>query len=108
MPPNLKIDGFITSKYLFGAPASKLETVVKAQLSKATFVPPDYPDYVFSSPLKTFQERQLTIFKGKLNENGKDESIIVYLIYQRSRIRLMRVLPQWFMKRAVVLPLNQT
>ena len=71
MPPNLKIDGFITSKYLFGAPASKLETVVKAQLSKATFVPPDYPDYVFSSPLKTFQERQLTIFKGKLNENGK-------------------------------------
>ncbi len=39
MPPYLKIDGTITSKYLFGAPASKLETVVKAQLSKASFDP---------------------------------------------------------------------
>ena len=68
--PRPVISGEVQCKYLFGAPAAGLRTVVRADISGAPFRAGKYTDYIFNSPLKEYQERSVSIFEGALNDDG--------------------------------------
>jgi len=69
-PPNLVLQGSIACKYLFGAPASNLKCNVQVDLKDRRFAPEKYSDFIFSTPLKQYFSRTLTIYNGNLDNQG--------------------------------------
>jgi len=68
--PDLTLRGTVTAKYLFGAPAADLPATVTVDLSDQNFILDTYGDYVFSSPLKRYDWRNITVFDGNLDAQG--------------------------------------
>jgi len=65
------LSGKLKSSYLFGAPGAGLKCRIRLNLLPAEFNPGGYPEYTFSSPLKKFRSRNLTIFNNSLDLNGE-------------------------------------
>jgi alpha-2-macroglobulin len=57
-------------KWLHGAIARNLKTKVTATLSAGKTKFAAYPDFVFDDPARTFAPEEVTVFEGKLNEQG--------------------------------------
>ncbi|AJD03998.1 alpha-2-macroglobulin domain-containing protein [Campylobacter lari CCUG 22395] len=66
---NEKLDFNISSKYLFGTPASNLQYQADLFVSKKEYKNSKYPEYIFSNPSVLVQKYQDNL-KGMLDENG--------------------------------------
>ena len=66
------INGKLNVKWLHGAPAKNIKTEVTAKFtSNTTAFNTQYPTYIFNDPTREFSSEELTVFDGKLDENGK-------------------------------------
>jgi uncharacterized protein YfaS (alpha-2-macroglobulin family) len=71
IPPRLVLQGTLECKYLFGAPAANLKSNIQVDLSDRRFTNDKFADYIFSTPLKQFAPRSLTIYSGSLDAQGR-------------------------------------
>ncbi|MBN1780625.1 hypothetical protein JW948_05825 [bacterium] len=71
LPPGESIEGTITSKYLFGAPAAYLKTVIRATVQSESFTSSTYPDFTFSTPVKDYETRSHTVLRDALDSDGR-------------------------------------
>ncbi|MGJ8743919.1 alpha-2-macroglobulin family protein [Polaribacter sp.] len=67
---NKPINGLLDVKWLHGTPAKNLKAEIKAKISTTNFSFKNYKDYIFSDPSRNFSSEELTLFEGKLDENG--------------------------------------
>jgi alpha-2-macroglobulin len=65
-----QISGTVSSRYLFGTPASGLRAVMRADLSYASLSLPAWSEFTFSHPLRSFQGRSVEVFDRTLDEKG--------------------------------------
>ena len=65
------MNGKLAVKWLHGAPAKNLKADVNVKFSNAYTGFKQFPKYKFSDPTRSFNGEELTIFNGKLNENGE-------------------------------------
>lgn len=68
--PNHDLSGTLTTKYLFGAPASDLKARVKASMSSVAFRAEAFPEFNFSNPLLRYEGRRATVLEGTLDADG--------------------------------------
>ena len=61
----------VTSRYLFGPPASGLDVEARARLVKAPFAPKGFEDYSFGDPERSFEDLDFFEEEGNLSENGE-------------------------------------
>ncbi|MCX6247176.1 MAG: MG2 domain-containing protein [Bacteroidetes bacterium] len=64
------IKATLSAKWLTGATAGRLKATVQLALTKAGTKFRNYPDYCFDNPGSGFSSESLTVFEGKLDENG--------------------------------------
>ena len=64
------IVGKLGVKWLHGAPAKNLKADINVKFSNAYTSFPKFPKYVFKDPTRSFNGEELTIFDGKLDEEG--------------------------------------
>lgn len=67
---NKPVNGTLDVKWLHGTPAKKLKVEIIAKVSATNFSFKKYEKYVFSDPSRTFSSEEITLFEGKLDENG--------------------------------------
>ncbi len=65
------INGDLTVKWLHGTPAKNLKADVNVKFTNSYKGFKKFPKYNFRDPTRTFNSEELTIFDGKLDENGK-------------------------------------
>jgi uncharacterized protein YfaS (alpha-2-macroglobulin family) len=65
------IKGTITANWLHGAPARNLRTEINVTLVQTKTSFSKYPDFQFDDPARSFSSEELTIFKDRLNQEGK-------------------------------------
>ncbi|MEZ5070816.1 MAG: MG2 domain-containing protein [Bacteroidales bacterium] len=58
------------AQWLHGAKAGNLKADVELELAPAHTGFPDYPDYAFDDPAKTFETEAEMVFEGRLDANG--------------------------------------
>lgn len=63
-------EGNLDAAWLFGTPARHLKARVEATLSKRKTSFPKFSDYVFDSPIGSYETQTQTIYDGTLDENG--------------------------------------
>ena len=61
----------VESKYLFGAPASNLRYILKAEISKVSKKITELPGFVFDDRTTSFRRKEIAVEKGKLDNSGK-------------------------------------
>jgi len=66
-----KVAGTLTSKWLHGAIAKNLKAKVEVTLSKRNIQFNKFGDFAFNDPARKFNPESKTIFKDKLDEEGK-------------------------------------
>ncbi|MDR0940737.1 MAG: hypothetical protein LBM68_00765 [Bacteroidales bacterium] len=68
---NVTETGTLQVNWLHGAPARKLKASIEASIApmKTTFK--DCKGYIFDDPAKTFETRDIEVFSGTLDDNGK-------------------------------------
>jgi uncharacterized protein YfaS (alpha-2-macroglobulin family) len=65
------IKGTITANWLHGAPARNLRTEINVTLVQTKTGFSKYPDFQFDDPARSFSSEELTIFKDRLDQEGK-------------------------------------
>lgn len=60
----------LSARWLTGATAGKLKATVQLTLTKAGTTFKNYPGYCFDNPASGFTSENVTIFDGKLDQNG--------------------------------------
>jgi uncharacterized protein YfaS (alpha-2-macroglobulin family) len=65
------INGELSVNWLHGAPAKNIKTEVKMKLASTATHFENYPNYVFNDPTRSFDSEEISIFDGKLNNDGK-------------------------------------
>jgi uncharacterized protein YfaS (alpha-2-macroglobulin family) len=65
------IHGVVTSKYLFGAPAADLQTVIRATIRPLTFTCKEYSEYTFSTPNRHYDVNTDIVADGSLDSQGQ-------------------------------------
>ena len=65
------VDGKLGVKWLHGAPARNLKTDVKVKFTNSYKGFKNYPKYEFRDPTRSFDGEELTLFDGKLDDNGE-------------------------------------
>ncbi len=68
---NKPIEGNLIVKWLHGAPARNLKADIQVKFTNTTTAFKNFKDYKFIDPIKTFHSEELTVFDGKLDENGE-------------------------------------
>lgn len=63
--------GKVSAKWLHGAPARDMNTIVEMTLNGGYTSFEKYSGYVFDNPTKTFSSQQMTLFDGQLDDNGE-------------------------------------
>jgi len=63
----------LSARWLTGANARKLKATVQLALTKTGTKFKNYPDYCFDNPGSGFSSENLTVFDGKLDDNGNVE-----------------------------------
>lgn len=63
--------GKISAKWLHGAPARELNSIVEMTLNGGYTEFENYKGYNFDNPTRTFSAQQMTLFDGQLDENGE-------------------------------------
>lgn len=61
----------ITSRWLHGAPSSRMRVQCDATIEKHKTTFQKYPDYIFDDQIIEFSKRELKLFEGTLDETGK-------------------------------------
>lgn len=64
------LNGTLDVKWLHGAPAKNVKAEIKAKFNSDYSGFKNYPGYVFNDPSKKFSGEEMTLFEGKVNENG--------------------------------------
>lgn len=64
------IAGNLQVNWLHGAPAKNLKAEIRAKISTTDYTFNKYKKYVFTDPTRTFSSEEVTVFEGKLNQNG--------------------------------------
>ena len=67
------IKGKVSSQWLHGAIAASLKTDVQVKFNAAATKFDRYSDYVFDDPTRKYEDDPITVFEGRLDENGKAE-----------------------------------
>ncbi|WP_299062984.1 Ig-like domain-containing alpha-2-macroglobulin family protein [uncultured Polaribacter sp.] len=67
---NIPINGTLDVKWLHGTPAKNLKAEIKAKVSVANSGFKNYKDYIFADPSRDYASEEITVFDGKLDENG--------------------------------------
>lgn len=65
------IVGKVSAKWLHGAPARNLKSVVEMTLNSGYTYFEKYEGYQFENPTKNFTAQQMTLFDGSLDDNGE-------------------------------------
>ncbi len=65
-PINVKLN----IQWLHGAPAKNVKADVQMKLTNATSYFDKYPNYLFSNPLNKYNDEEINIYEGNVNENG--------------------------------------
>ncbi|MDR7131877.1 uncharacterized protein YfaS (alpha-2-macroglobulin family) [Algoriphagus sp. 4150] len=65
------IKGTATVNWLHGAVAKNLDIEMEATIRSTSTAFKDFPDYVFTDPIRTFEETEVSILKGKVDDAGK-------------------------------------
>ncbi|MDX2002894.1 MAG: MG2 domain-containing protein [Chitinophagales bacterium] len=68
---NSGVSGTLSATWLSGATARNLKANVMVTLTKAGTKFPQYKDYVFDDPSRSFYPEEQTVFDGNLNSEGK-------------------------------------
>lgn len=68
---NKPIKGKLVVKWLHGTPARNLKAAIKIKFTETNTAFKNYKDYVFKDPIKTFNSQELSVFDGKLDDNGE-------------------------------------
>ncbi len=68
---NKPFTGTATVNWLHGAVAKNMDIEMEATIRATTTSFTGFPDYVFNDPVRTFEETEVSILKGKVNEAGK-------------------------------------
>lgn len=63
--------GKVSAKWLHGAPARNMTSMVEMTLNGGYTSFEKFKDYTFDNPTKTFASQQMTLFDGQLDENGE-------------------------------------
>lgn len=74
---NEQLDFNISSKYLFGSPASKLKFQTDLFVNKKEYKNSKYPEYIFSNPSVLIYQYQDKL-EGNLDENGQTKQHFVF------------------------------
>jgi alpha-2-macroglobulin len=64
------VKGNLQVNWLHGAPAKSLRANISVNLTEASTSFTGYSDFVFSDPARSFTGEDVTVFDGKLNEQG--------------------------------------
>ncbi|WP_139451971.1 alpha-2-macroglobulin family protein [Campylobacter armoricus] len=89
---NENLDFNVSSKYLFGAPASGLKSKTDIFVSKSEYKNSKYPEYIFSNPSVLVQKYQDSI-EGFLDDNGSiKQSFILKDFIQNTPYNLEAIL----------------
>ncbi|GGD15732.1 membrane protein [Hyunsoonleella pacifica] len=64
------LKGDLDVTWLHGAPGKNLKAEVKAKFSSAYTAFENYKNYTFNDPTRKFQTEEVTVFEGKVNEEG--------------------------------------
>lgn len=67
---NQSLQGNLNVNWLHGAPGKNLKAEVKAKFSTSYTAFENYKNYEFNDPTRNFSTEELTIFDGRVNENG--------------------------------------
>ncbi|GAA4305154.1 alpha-2-macroglobulin family protein [Aestuariibaculum suncheonense] len=65
------VNGLLDVKWLHGAPAKNLKAEIKAKFSTSYAGFENYKDYVFTDPTRHFSSEDITVFEGKVDEQGQ-------------------------------------
>lgn len=65
------IKGTATVNWLHGAVAKNLNIEMEATIRSTSTAFKGFPDYVFTDPVRTFEETEISILKGKVDDAGK-------------------------------------
>ncbi len=68
---NRNNEAVLKADWLFGAPASNLDATVDLSLSAGRSTFAKYSGFTFTNPVANVPSQTVTVFKGKLNEEGK-------------------------------------
>lgn len=71
IPAGSPLKGTAAVTWLHGAVAKNLNIEMDATIKSTSTGFKNYPDYEFTDPVRTFQETEVSLLKGKLNEAGK-------------------------------------
>ncbi|HYG49887.1 MAG TPA: MG2 domain-containing protein, partial [Flavobacteriales bacterium] len=63
--------GKVSAKWLHGAPARNMNTMVEMTLNGGYTQFDNYKDYVFDNPTRSFTSQQMVLFDGQLDDNGE-------------------------------------
>lgn len=66
-----EVKGNLEVKWLHGAVAKGLRTVVEMNLTPSRTTFPKYSDYTFDDPSKTYKSETFTVFDGNVDDQGK-------------------------------------
>ena len=64
------ISGTLTAKWLHGSPAANLKADVNMEVKATKTVFEGYENYIFNDPTGSFYSDEITVFEGKLDNNG--------------------------------------
>ena len=65
------IAGKLIVKWLHGAPARNLKADIKVKFTESNISFKGFEKYVFKDPIKKFNSEEITVFDGKLDDNGE-------------------------------------
>ncbi|QLA20145.1 alpha-2-macroglobulin family protein [Desulfolutivibrio sulfoxidireducens] len=68
--PGQKLGYTVTSRYLFGAPASDLPVETRIRLTKAAFAPKGFENYTFGDPERSFEDTEFFQAEENLDADG--------------------------------------
>ncbi len=68
--PGQKLGYTVTSRYLFGAPASDLPVETRVRLTKAAFTPKGFENYTFGDPERSFEDTEFFQADENLDAEG--------------------------------------
>ncbi len=68
--PGQKLEYAVTSRYLFGAPASDLPVETRVRLTKAAFTPKGFENYTFGDPERSFEDTEFFQADENLDAEG--------------------------------------
>lgn len=65
------INGDLSAKWLHGAPARNLKAAIDVELSPVPNAFPDYQNYIFTDPVRSFESVENKFLETQLSQNGK-------------------------------------